>query len=403
MRSQFEAEQGFLERALVFQRQAIALTKQGRFLVTSWCLIQFFDTAKALGRATDPKMREAVGVAIREMYEALRSLVTRVYGPKSAEMVILRTTEGRFLYDRGDRTEADKCFTEARALLAGVPDIEPSEANTLLYWSGALEMDRGEFAKAERCFRDALALTKRMPEQTVGDRKEDAIQMANALVALGRFAEAVPFLDLVRRLKEEQKLPEKELAMAYLQVAECQCAAGDLSGYQKTLDQMFRLYGKSADVNILVRLAWATGLGTAADPRTVELETRFATAFGPTVSFPWGYRGLALLRLRAGKFDAVEPAIARAGKTAHAVDHALRGLMAVERGDRVAARDHLTKAEALAAIATPTAEKPFPFAGASAYPWNQHVETAILITELRAALAPPVAPAPRPRLTDPKP
>jgi hypothetical protein len=131
----------------------------------------------------------------------------------------------------------------------------------------------------------------------------------------------------------------------------------------------------------------------------VAFEAQFAAALPPDATNPWGWRGLALVRLRAGKLDGVELTLAKAGKEAHALDHAVRGLFALARNDRTAAREQLTKAEELIEAQKPTAANPLAYAGRE---WHEQVETAILLAELRAAIdtpaAPlPVAPPPRPK------
>jgi hypothetical protein len=87
----------------------------------------------------------------------------------------------------------------------------------------------------------------------------------------------------------------------------------------------------------------------------------------------------------------VETALAKAGKETQPVDHLIRGLVAVVRADPVSARAQLAKGEELIDAQRPSAKNPFAYAGRS---WNEHTETALLLAELRAALAPPVAPPP---------
>jgi hypothetical protein len=158
---------------------------------------------------------------------------------------------------------------------------------------------------------------------------------------------------------------------------------------------MFQKYGRSTDLGTLARLAWAGGLGDwfgGSDAATFL--AAYKARFGPATTYAWWYRGLALVCLRAGDFAGVEAALGKVGRDPLPVDDVIRGLVAARRGDLVAARACLAKAEEAVAGWRPTEANPFPHAGRN---WNQHTELMILLAELRGAVAPPVAPAPRPK------
>jgi hypothetical protein len=139
-------------------------------------------------------------------------------------------------------------------------------------------------------------------------------------------------------------------------------------------------------------LAWVGGVSELPEGWNPDaFGTTFAAAFKPNTVYPWAYRGLALVQLRAGRLDAVETALAKAGQPGEPVDHLIRGRVAVARTDRAAAARHLARAEELGASQKPTEKNPFAYAGRF---WHTDVEAAILRAELRAALAPPVAPLP---------
>ena len=93
----------------------------------------------------------------------------------------------------------------------------------------------------------------------------------------------------------------------------------------------------------------------------------------------WGQRALALARLRAGDAAGAETALAGFRGSAWPCDFAILGLAAVARGDRASARTHLERAERAL-----TAERPF---GSPETSWDDRLAAALLVAELRAAVA----------------
>ncbi len=387
VRTEFEQKQGDAVKSRALAKKATNLISRGKFITSDGALAQLFETAKALGGNRDVATRRAA----HELFAALRSLVVARYKEASPEFVIFLTIEGKFFYNSGDRVAAAANFDHALALLPAVTRLLPIDRVTLLFWCGRVELDRGRFTAAEQHFRSLRDTARSISDYSIADRREDALYLARAVAAQGHYKEAVPLFEEARRLTS--KIEEKNLAWADMQVATAQFAAGDVEAHRKCVAAMFVKYGKSKDGNTLVRLAWASGLGGLHQgwkPSDVEAALA-ASSFRNFRTFPWGYRGLALIRLRAGDFAGMEAALAKAGKEAFPVDYLIRGLAATARNDYVAARSLLAQAEELIARQM-AAKKPFPFAGQS---WNQHLEATILSTELRARLAPPVAPMPR--------
>jgi len=386
-RAAFEQQQGANDKALTSAKDALTLLNRGKFLTTLSAIHDLFETAQILGSSSSPPLRATA----QQLFSALRPLVAKVYGPKSEEMAIALVTEGKLLYDTGDRVAAAALFAQALAILPAVPKLEPIQRANVLFWSGRVAIECGQFAEAERLFRDLREAGKKVPDYSLGNREEDAICLARSLAAQGRYKDAIPFFEEAKKYAVQLKAAEKQLAWADMLIAETQLAAGQRDAYLKTLKAMFRQYGKSRDVNTLARLAWAAGLNSQPEGwEPAKFEAAYKAAYQPDTLFPWGYRGLALVRLRCGDFAGVEAALERAGKTVHPVDHLIRGLAAAARKNP-AARTHLTKAEALIAAEKPSDKNPFAYAGRA---WNQDTEVAILLTELRAALALPVAPPP---------
>ncbi|MDY3552747.1 serine/threonine-protein kinase [Gemmata sp. JC717] len=388
-RARFELEQNDRPRALAAAAQAADLIRRGTFVAGRSALAGAFEAARQLGQSGSPPHQKVA----RELFAALHPRVADVYGPASEEMMALLTHEGRCAREAGDRPAADERLARARALLPGLAGPKPSEANNLFYWSGVLELDRGAFAAAEGHLRSALEWAKKMPQQSGEDAEEEALQMAAALVGLGRYAAAATFYDQARRAGAGLKRQERERAWADMRVAVAQLAAGARDQYLKSHARMAEQYGQSTNLDTLARVAWEVGLGQPAGWDHAAFADQFAAAFKPGTDFPWGYRGLALVRLRAGRFEQVEDALSRAGKQPHAADHLIRGLAAAARGDRLAARAHFQRGEAQIEAEKPGATNPFAYAGRN---WNQHLEVTLLLAELRAATALPVAPPPRP-------
>jgi tetratricopeptide (TPR) repeat protein len=389
-RASFEQKQGASDKALTCAKEAIGLINRGKLLPTAGALIDLFETARTLGASPSKPLQTAA----RELFGALRPLVARVHGEASAEMVIVLRTEGNLLYEAGDRAGASATFARAEELLSAVPKLEPIERAMVLYWNGRLAIERGRFADAERYFRAVREVTKKLTGYSAADREDDALYLARALVGQGRYREAVPLFEEARKLTAERKADEKQLAFADLEVATAQLAAGDRAAYRKTCEAMFERYGQSSNLDTLARLAWAGGVSERPEGwNPAAFGATFAAAFKPNTTLPWGYRGLALVWLRAGRLDEVEGALARVGAPVQPVDHLIRGLVAVARNDRATAGRHLAAAEELIETQKPTEKNPFAYAGRF---WHTDLEAAILRAELRTVLSPmDIAPPPR--------
>jgi tetratricopeptide (TPR) repeat protein/tRNA A-37 threonylcarbamoyl transferase component Bud32 len=387
-RAAFEQKWGASDKALDCVNEAIGLVNRGKFLPTAGSVRDLFETARTLGASPSKPLKTAA----RELFVALRPLVARSHGESSAEMVIVLRAEGNLLYDTGDCAGASASFARAEELLSAVPKLEPIERAIVLYWNGRLAIEGGRFVDAERHFRAAREGAKKVHDYSAADREDDALFLARALVGQGRYREAVPLFEEARKLALERKADEKQLAFADLEVATAQLAAGDRAAYRKTCAALFQRYGRSSNLDTLSRLAWAGGVGEWPEGwNPAAFGTAFAAAFKPNTALPWEYRGLALVQLRAGRFDEVEVALAKAGPPAQPVDHLIRGLVAAAHNDRVTAALSLAQAERFIEFQKPTEKNPFAYAGRF---WHTDLEVAILRAELRAALAPPVAPAP---------
>src|SRR5207302_1628014 len=76
-----------------------ALLKREKFLPTPGSLAELFETAEQLGT---PAGTRELRAAARELFAALRPLVGKVFGPRSAAMALLLIAEGRQLHEAGD-------------------------------------------------------------------------------------------------------------------------------------------------------------------------------------------------------------------------------------------------------------------------------------------------------------
>ena len=167
-------------------------------------------------------------------------------------------------------------------------------------------------------------------------------------------------------------------------------AGGDRDGFRAGAREMAARYGKSTDADALARLAGAAGLAPGADwdPKDTAARLRAAGFADPVRSA----RFAALAPLRAGDVQAADAALAKVPGDPWPIDHAVRGLAAVARGDTASARDHLRKADELVAGQTPSEKDPFAYAASH---WADRLDAAVLTEELRSVLDPAVAPRPR--------
>jgi tetratricopeptide (TPR) repeat protein len=380
-RARFEHGQGAAAKATKAAKDAVELVQREKFLPTLSALVELFETARQLGQATDPQLRAAA----RDLFTNLRPVIGKVYGERSNEMMCVLVAEGEQLYASGNRRAAAASLEAAQQIVNTGARVNLAEYANLQHWSGRLALDRGLFVEAERQFRAGIATSKRVSGYPSEEKLRDAEFLARAVAAQGRFADAVPLFEEVRRLVGT-KAPEPNLTQADMQVATAQLGAGRRAEYEKTLAKMVERAGQSTDANVLSKLAWAGGLGgKSAGWDVVAFEAQFAAALKPETVNPWAWRGLALVRVRAGKFDEVEAALSKVGPVPHATDHLIRGLVALARDDAPGAKAALAKAEALLAEERPTPTNLYGYAGRD---WNAQVEAAILMAELRAALGP---------------
>jgi hypothetical protein len=133
-------------------------------------------------------------------------------------------------------------------------------------------------------------------------------------------------------------------------------------------------------------------VGSSTDWDPADTAARLAATQVQFPTFAWTHRGRALALLRANDLWGAEAALTTVTGNPWPVDEAIRGLIGVTRGDVAAARDHLLRAEKLIAAHTPSENNPFAYADSH---WADRLDAVILITELRSAVDPTVAPPPR--------
>lgn len=382
-RARFEFNQGDAKKARESVKAAVDLVQRKKFLPTISALNELFATARRLGdAANDVELRTAT----RALFTAIEPLVGDIYGKQSDEMMILLSAEGQQLYEAGSRRAAGERLEKGLQVAAKLDRLSLDDWANLYYWSGRLAMDRGEFAVAEGHFRNALTQGKRWSGFPAADHRAYADYWGRALAAQGNYTDAVKQFEVGRK-----QIGAKEKDSVHLwgdfQVATAQLAGADRAGYDKTLAKMSTRCEKLTDADSLSRLAWAGGLAAKSVPWDAKaFEVQYTSAMKTVTNYPWGWRGLALVRVRAGKLDAVEEALAKAGPTAMPVDHLIRGLLAVARGDKAAAKESLAKAEALIEKRRPTESNPYAYAGRL---WHMQVEDDLLLAELRAAVGAP--------------
>jgi len=378
----FEVEQNEPDKAVVVAMDAVRMADKGKLVPTRDTVAVLHNAAFALAKGKPSKPATA---AARQLFGLNYTLVASVFGDPSPEMVIALSNHGDLLYRTGDRLGGIALYEKAEAMLAVLP--KPPE-NFHLYdlaeRRATAEADRGRFADAERYFRQAHKHSRSL-EWT---HASAATNLARVLVAQGKYAEAVPFLEQAKKALSRDKASQQELVYTDLHLAEVLVTAGEFEKHAELVTAMATKYAKSTDTTVLVRLGWAAALSPK--PVGVDLPDVAKRISGKMGTFYWGERCLALLRLRSGELSLVEVALTRAGKD-NAMSEAIRGLTAVARKDLSAARRALAKAEQLIEAAKPSEKTPFAYAGNL---WHFRLETEILLNELRAAfpvleLAPP--------------
>jgi hypothetical protein len=217
------------------------------------------------------------------------------------------------------------------------------------------------------------------------------IDLAGVLAGAGKFAEAASVLEEFRKLVDACNPPEHDRAGGDRLLGMVRLAGGDHDGYRALVREMAGRYGKSAVPDTLARLAGAAGLAPGADWNPRDVAARLTGAgFADVLR---SARFAVLAPLRAGDARGAEDALAKVPGSPVPFDHAVRGLAALARGDATAAREHLRKADDLAAAQEPSATNPFAYADTH---WADRLDAAVLVEELRSALDPAAAPRPRP-------
>jgi serine/threonine protein kinase/tetratricopeptide (TPR) repeat protein len=378
-RARFEYQQGNTDGALESARAGVALLKPETFMATPHALVDLLDTARLLNRAAPiPALRACA----RDLFATTRKIITSQSTPDSPDAGLVAVAEAQSQYETGDRLAAVQS-------LNGVLPRLPSLRLTQNYWvvlfrtAGRVSLDAGEFVKAEHFFRNALEQAKKLTDDRASTQLELTELLAHTLTAQARHADAIPLWEEVRR-QTGANAPEADRAAADLRVAAAQLAFGNRAAHTKTLAAMVERYGKSADVQVLASVGWAGALAPKPDGwDSAAFEEELAAAFEEADGTPWDYRGLALVRVRAGKLDAAEEALKKAG-TDHVEDHLIRGLIAVARKDIPAAKLALSHAEVRIGAEKPSPAKPFALADRD---WQTQLEVTVLLTELKTAIA----------------
>jgi serine/threonine protein kinase len=376
-RARFEYQQGDTAAAKTALAPAVELVRAEKFLPDGHSLDELFQTARVVGAAPgEPELHAAA----RELFAALRPLVAKTYGERTNEMMILTSEEAERAYLTGDRPAAQQKVDDGLRIAAGLARLNIAHWTGMFYLNGRLAMDRGQFAAAEGFFRDAIDKSRILSDFPAEDLRTYHEYRGRALAAQARYPEAAAAFIEARKQLGSKGTPAA-LLWADFEVATAQLAAGNRPAYDAALAKVVTRCEDRTDAATLSRLAWAGGL--AKDKwDAAAFEPKYAAALADAKD-PWAWRGLALVRLRAKKLDGVEEALDKAGSPPAPADHLIRGLLAVARDDKAAAKAELAKADALAAARRATAANPYPHADRA---WHTQVEEAILRAELRAAL-----------------
>jgi|GEM_PF-1541899 len=326
----------------------------------------------------------ALQKAGNELSAAVRPLVESAHGRASGSALKMIHGEALALVAAGDRARAVELLADARGRFALNDKLPALTRARILYTATELELARADFPEALAVIKDLRAALAELKTVTDGDKYEIGRMEANAHVGGGDFPAAIPHLLDARRAAAQLKKPASELALLDLRLAECRLLAGERPEYRAAVATLLAGHEKATELDVLVRLAWAAALDPApGDWDAKAFETRFSAAFQPNTRFPWGYRALALVRLRAGKLKEAEDALGRASTDPSPQDPLMRGLIAAARGDKAIAKAQLAQAEEQLAARVPTAAKPFPYAN---HPWYAETGTQLLHRELQAAV-----------------
>jgi tetratricopeptide (TPR) repeat protein len=374
----FEEKHGSRDAALKIAKEALRLADSGHVVRGRMFGADLHNAAFELAQGQGEK--PAVIDTARRLLDHDYAIVRSCFGEVSPEMTILLSNHGDIIYSAGDQAGGYAKIREAEALLGKLTKPMPGQTHyDLLTRLGSVAHDRGRFAEAEGYFRKALPLARSLEAWA---QSNVSAKLASVLCEQRRYADALPCFRDARAAAVREKEPEKVLALIDLNAAAARLATGDRAGYDAAVTTMAKAYGSSQNLDTLNRLAWAAGIargGMVIDP--AALAARIAPKL---TTFEWGYRGLALLHLRAGNLKAIEPALAKGGKDQPSSE-AIRGLAAVRANDHDAARKHLGRAAQLIEAAKPSEKNPFAYAGTT---WHFRMETEILLAELRDELRP---------------
>jgi tetratricopeptide (TPR) repeat protein len=387
-RARFEARHGAPAAAAASATEAAAMIARGAFVPTAAALEDLRTAAEALGKvvATRPHALKLLALSVAP--------VEKVHGETSVSMVVLLSEQGKQLYRAGDRAAALEALERAEALVPRVPALGPVGRNTVMYWRGKLELDRGRFADAERYLRPALVLSRTHADVRPLTREENAINLAIALAGQGRHAEGLPLMAEYQTSRKRLKLSDADAAAGEMLHATVALAAGARGEHEKLVRAMLARFNlKGAHGDVVARVGWAAALAPPAGWDAAAHAKLMTAAVAPWPHFTWGYQGLALVRLRAGDYAGYEAALKQAARPDDPLTLVIRGLANATGGNPAAARAYLTRAEDATEAAKPSAKNPFAYGDTF---WYERVQYAALRDELRALLAPPTAPPPRP-------
>jgi len=396
-RVNLESKHGSITAAQKYAEQGLELVRAGKVSKSKAVCQAMLVAGKTFARpGLSPRGRE---VAI-ELLATTRRYVNDVFGPKSREMCIALRVEGEELFRMGDRVNGAARLSEAEPLLHLINEsADDEERHDLLVGLGKSENGSGHFAQAEKHYSQALTITLRNNWRT-SYRLADSWGVVIARLGQRKYAEVMPVLANLRKWNVAENIGEQELFWIDLGIAVTRFAAGEDEEYRKQVEEMLKRAEKSTNVNVLARTAWGIGISPKADPaKAASLAKPLATRLAALPQFAWGHWSLALLWLRAGDIEKAEAALKAGGPTFSTPPREwsfypiIQGLCSAKRGDLVAARDHLRKAEELITGEKPSEKNPFAYSDTI---WADRFMADLLLEELRATITPrEISPLPR--------
>jgi tetratricopeptide (TPR) repeat protein len=221
-----------------------------------------------------------------KLFEQARTEFTRIYGPKSEQVAIVRGNQGWLYYDQEQFDKAAQTHREVLALARELFGDEDTAVASSLSDLGMAQIGQGQFAESQKNLEQALAIKRRV----LGSEAPDVAIILNNLATLyrkqGKFSQAES------HAREALAIREKLFGRQSPVVAEMLTAlAGDLRE-QGQDDKAKALTDEAASIKKLLASATAPSDNPFRVGQRIQVKAERASVMAGAASLGYAVKGM---------------------------------------------------------------------------------------------------------------